>query len=76
MGVSRVDGFVEPDTSRHCRKCEPQASLSSDGLVRPFLTISLPADQVKTQLSSVPFPKVLTIFQVSPCRDPDWQRVA
>lgn len=34
---------MEPETSRHCRKCEPQASPSSDGLFQNFPdSISLP----------------------------------
>ena len=49
---------MKPDSSRHRRKCEPRASLSSDGLFQTFPDfISHPADPVKTHLSSVPFPR-------------------
>lgn len=54
---------MELDTSRHCRKGEPQASPSSHGLFQTFL--SLPADSIKSHLSSVLFYKGCIIFLVS-----------
>lgn len=54
---------MELDTSRHCRKGEPQASPSSHGLFQTFL--SLPADPIKSHLSSVLFYEGCSIFLVS-----------
>lgn len=62
---------MEPDTSRHYRKWEPQAS-PSYSLFQTFLDfLSFPTDLIKTHLSSVPFPKGRSIFLVSFCASSD-----
>lgn len=62
---------MEPDTSRHYRKWEPQASPSCS-LFQTFLDfLSFPTGQIKTHLSSVPFPKARSIFLVSFCASSD-----
>lgn len=63
--------FVEPDTSRHYRKWEPQTS-PSDSLFQTFLDfLSFPTDLIKTHLSGFPFPKGRSIFLVSFCASSD-----